>query len=88
MCAQFLAQGVAIDAEHIGGFALIATDKFHHADQERTFCFTKNALVQTGGCLVAIDCGEIVAQVAVNAFRDGFGGGGRSLAWACEVGLG
>ncbi len=51
MCAQFLAQGVAIDAEHIGGFALIATDKFHHADQERTFCFTKNALVQTGGCL-------------------------------------
>ncbi len=72
MGAQFLAQGVAIDPEHIGGFALIAANKFHYTDQQWALGFTEDALMQTRRRFVAVDGCEVVAQIAVDTFGNGF----------------
>ena len=72
MGAQLLAQGVAIDPEHISGLALIAANKFHYTDQQRTLGFAKDALMQTGRRFVAVDGCEVVAQIAVDTFGNGF----------------
>lgn len=72
MGAELLAQGVAIDSEHISGLALITANKFHYTDQQRTLGFTKDALMQTRRRFVAVDGCEVVAQIAVDTFGNGF----------------
>ena len=71
MLAQFLAQGAAIDAQDVGGQALIALGVFKDGAQQRFFDLPDDQLVQGIG-LVPVQRLEIAAQRFFGKIAKGF----------------
>src|SRR5690606_36503674 len=58
---ELLAQGAAIEAEHLGGAALVARGVGHHRFQQGGFHLFQHHLVEVGGGL-AVGLGALVAH--------------------------
>ncbi|EKY04635.1 hypothetical protein HMPREF9120_02163 [Neisseria sp. oral taxon 020 str. F0370] len=78
---QFFTQGVAVDAEHIGGFGLVAAALRHHDLEHGLFHLAQHHAVNVGGGF-AVEGTEILMQVLLDAVGD-VGGSVRhgALVW-------
>src|SRR6478672_4518539 len=67
--ADLLAQGVAVDAQEIGGADLVAARRGQRGGEERPFHLAQDAVVETGRRQVVVEFGKIVRQVALDRAR-------------------
>lgn len=64
---EFLTQGIAVDAKHVRGFALVAPDVFHDDFKQWTFHFVNHHGVQIAVWFLAIEIVEITLKRASHA---------------------
>src|SRR6185503_19310979 len=72
--ADFLAQGVAVDAEQVGRANLVAAGGGERGGQQRIFDLAQDAVIEPGRRHPVLETGEIARQVALDRGAEGFFG--------------
>src|SRR6266536_6460262 len=67
--ADLLAQGVAIDAQEIGGADLVAARGGERGRQQRIFDLPQDPMIEAGRRQGAVEIGEIFAEVPLDGER-------------------
>src|SRR5690348_3608730 len=72
--ADFLAQGVAIDAEQVGRAYLVAAGSGERGGQQRVFDLAQDAVIEPGRRHPILEAGEIAGEVPFDRGAEGFFG--------------
>src|SRR6516162_1878164 len=64
--ADLLAQGVAVDAQKIGGADLVAARGGERGGEKRPFHFAQDAVIEAGRRQAFVEFGKVVGEIALD----------------------